>query len=44
MSAIEIVVARQAIFDRNSHVVAYELLFRSAPQAELAEAVDHRRR
>jgi c-di-GMP-related signal transduction protein len=39
VSAVEIVVARQAIFDRNSQVVAYELLFRSAPHHELAEAL-----
>jgi EAL and modified HD-GYP domain-containing signal transduction protein len=37
VSALEIVVARQAIFDRDSQIVAYELLFRSAPQAHLAE-------
>lgn len=39
MSALEIVVGRQAIFDRNSRLVAYELLFRSAPQADIAEAL-----
>ncbi len=38
MSSVEIVVARQAIFDRESQVVAYELLFRSAPEADLAGA------
>jgi c-di-GMP-related signal transduction protein len=39
VSALEIVVGRQAIFDRNSRLVAYELLFRSAPQADIAEAL-----
>jgi len=39
MTSVEIVVARQAIFDRTVQVVAYELLFRSAPESDLAEAV-----
>jgi EAL and modified HD-GYP domain-containing signal transduction protein len=38
VSAEEIVVARQAIFDRDSRVVAYELLFRSAPKFDQAES------
>jgi c-di-GMP-related signal transduction protein len=36
VSVVEIVVARQAIFDRELEVVAYELLFRSRPEEELA--------
>jgi c-di-GMP-related signal transduction protein len=39
VSALEIVVARQAIFDRNLQVVAYELLFRAAAQADLADTL-----
>jgi c-di-GMP-related signal transduction protein len=39
VSAVEIVVARQAIFDREAQVVAYELLFRSAPELDVAGAV-----
>lgn len=36
MSVLDIVVGRQAIFDRDLQVVAYELLFRSRADAEIA--------
>jgi c-di-GMP-related signal transduction protein len=36
MSVVEIVVGRQAIFDRSLEVVAYELLFRAHPEEEVA--------
>lgn len=38
MSLVDLVVARQAIFDRDLQVNAYELLFRSRPQEDFAAA------
>jgi c-di-GMP-related signal transduction protein len=38
MSVVDVVVGRQAIFDRDLEVVAYELLFRSTAQADDAQS------